>query len=227
MARRVRDRQVHRIRPAVGAHARRRRRVAGAARRVPRAGGAPGEPDHAAARAAPAHAHGLEPRARAARDGHVLGVLPRLAVPRARARLQRDRHRPGVPAADGLDRRDVDGPLGAGPSSASARCNTLAAGLRRDRRGAAAAGHAGRARRLLPGPVLRVPAARARRRRLVPAAADDRHGRRAQARRGAGVGDHQRVGAAVRRDRAGLARHDRHRPHQGAERQRPLGRSRR
>ena len=60
---------------------------------VPRAGGAPGEPDHAAAHAAPAHADGLQPRARPARHGHVLGLLPRLAVPRARARLQRDQHR--------------------------------------------------------------------------------------------------------------------------------------
>ncbi len=36
-------------------------------------------------------------------------------------------------------------------------------------------------------------------------------------RRGARLGDHQRLGAAVRRDRPGDARHDRDRPHQGAD----------
>ena len=113
-ARRLRDRQVDRIRAALGAHARRRRRLAGAARRVPRARGAPGQPDHAAADPAAAHADGLEPRARPARHRDVLGVLPRLAVSRARARLQRDRHRPGVHAVDRVDRRDVDGRGGQG-----------------------------------------------------------------------------------------------------------------
>ncbi len=96
-----------------------------------------------------------------------------------------------------------------------------------DRRRAAAAVDGGRSRRLLPRPVLRLPADRARRRRFVPAAADDRHGRRAAARRGAGVGDHQRVGAAVRRDRAGRAGHGRNRPHQGAEPRAATRRSRR
>ena len=62
------------------------------------------QPDHAAADPAAAHADGLEPRARAARHGHVLGLLPRRAVPRAGARLRRDRHRPRVHAADGRDR---------------------------------------------------------------------------------------------------------------------------
>jgi hypothetical protein len=90
----------------------------------------------------------------------------------------------------------------------------------RDRRRPAAARRSGRARELLPRPVLRVPAARARRRRLVPAAADDRHGRRAQARRGARLGHHQRLGAAVRRDRPGDAGNDRDRPHQSADRER-------
>src|ERR1700683_4382118 len=110
---------------------------------------------------------------------------------------------------------------------------TLAAGLvrrgvgllvvcahRRGRRGPRPAVRTGRARELLPGPVLRLPGARAGGGRVVLAAADDRHGRRACARRGPGVGHHQRVRAAVRRDRPGHARHDRDRPHQSAERQR-------
>ena len=75
----------------------------------------------------------------------------------------------------------------------------------------------GRARQLLPRPVLRLPGARSRRGRLLPAAADDRHGRRAPARCRPGVGDHQRLRAAVRRNRPGRAGDDRHRPHQGVE----------
>ena len=149
-----------------------------AARRLLRAGGAHRQPDHAAADPAPAHADGLEPRPRAARDGHVLGVLPRRAVSRARARLRRDRHRPRVHAADDRDRRAVDGALGAGGRALRPAAHARGRS-RRDRRRPAAARRPGRARELLPGPVLRVPAARARRRRLVPAAADDGHGRRA------------------------------------------------
>ena len=42
------------------------------------------------------------------------------------------------------------------------------------------------------------------------------------ARRGSRVGHHQRLGAAVRRDRPGDARDDRDRPHEGAERERAL-----
>ena len=60
---------------------------AGPAGRLPRARGARLQPDHAAADPAPAHADGLEPRARPARHGHVLRVLPGCAVSRARARL--------------------------------------------------------------------------------------------------------------------------------------------
>ena len=52
---------------------------------------------------------------------------------------------------------------------------------RGDRRRAAAAAGPGRPRELLPRAVRRLPAARARRRCLVPAAADDRHVRRAGA----------------------------------------------
>ena len=63
------------------------------------AGVAHRQPDHAAADPAPADADGIEPRPRAARDGDVLGLLPRRAVPRARARLRRDRHRSRVHAA--------------------------------------------------------------------------------------------------------------------------------
>ena len=124
---------------------------------------------------------------------------------------------PRVHAADARDRRRC--------RSASRRklverfgiVQTLAGGLARDHRRAAAA----RRRRAshasyFPGLFIAVPAARARRRRLVPAAADDRHVRRAAARRRARLGHRQRLGAAVRRDRPGDARHDRHRPHEVA-----------
>ena len=86
--------------------------------------------------------------------------------------------------------------------------NTLAAGLAGIARRPAAARDSGRARELLPWPVLCVPADRARRGRIVPAAVDNGDGRRAT-RTPAGVGDHQRLGPAVRRDRPGDARHDR------------------
>ncbi len=63
---------------------------------------------------ATADADGVEPRTWVSDHRHVLGVLPRVAVSRARARLQRDRHGPRVPAVDGRDRRDVDRDLGQG-----------------------------------------------------------------------------------------------------------------
>ena len=94
--------------------------LAGAAGCLPGAGGARGQPDHAAADPAPAHADGLEPRPRPADHGHVLGVLPRRAVPRARARLRRDRHGTGVHATDDRDRGHVDGESRRAQSGASA-----------------------------------------------------------------------------------------------------------
>ncbi len=101
--------------------------------------------------------------------------------------------------------------------------NTLAAGLASIVGGSVAAVHRGHPRGLLPGAVLRVPADRPRRRSVVPAAADDRYGRRAEARCRLGLGHHQRLGAAVRGDRPGEPRHDRDRPHEGTERRRRLG----
>ena len=83
---------------------------------------------------APADADGLEPRARPARHGHVLGLLPRRALPRARARLRRDRNGPRVPAADGRDRGDVAGRLGARRRALRRRAARSSRGPRRDRR---------------------------------------------------------------------------------------------
>ena len=103
---------------------------------------------------------------------------------------------------------------------------TLAGGLVGDHRRTAAPCARGRARELLPGPVPRVPGPRPRRGRLVPAAADDGHGRRPPTGRGPRVGHHQRLRAAVRCDRPGDARHDRDRPHEGAQPQRPSARQR-
>ena len=169
-ARRLRDRKVDRIRPALRAHARRRRGRFGAARLLLLAGVAHLQPDHAAADPAVADADGLEPRPRTARDGDVLGLLPRRAVPRARARLRRDRHGPRVHAADDRDRRVLDGYLRT-RGRPLRRTEHARRRPRRDRRRPRAAGDGRRAHRLLPGPVLRVPADRDRRRRLVPAAA--------------------------------------------------------
>ena len=108
------------------------------------------------------------------------------------------------------------GALRAGWSSASARCHARG-GAGRDRRRPAAAGRPGRARELLPRPVLRVPAlglgaGASFLPLLTIGMADAPH-----ARRGPGVGHHQRVRAAVRRDRPGRARHDRDRPHESAD----------
>ncbi len=76
------------------------------------------EPDHAAAHPARPGPREHEHRARAARDRPLLDVLPRRALPRARARLQRAAHRRRVPAplarrgcALGRHHRQPDGPL--------------------------------------------------------------------------------------------------------------------
>ncbi len=73
-----------------------------------------------------------------------------------------------------------------------------------------------------PGLFFAFLSARAWRRCVVPATADDGDVRFGPPRRRACLGHHQRLGAAVRRDRPGDAWNDRNRPHQLAERKRGL-----
>src|SRR5919198_685731 len=86
-----------RPRLGLGAHARPRRPRARPRRGLHRPRGAAREPDHAAADPAGEHAGRHEHRPRAARRRHVLLVLLRRAVARARARLRRGRHGRRVP----------------------------------------------------------------------------------------------------------------------------------
>ena len=72
--------------------------------RLPGRRSADREPDHAAADPAPARPGRLERGARIPRHRDVLDVLPRHALPRARAPLQRAADRPRLPALD-ADRR--------------------------------------------------------------------------------------------------------------------------
>ena len=173
--------------------------------------GAPGEPDHAAAHPARARPREHEHRARTARDRPVLDVLPRRALPRARARLQRAAHRRRLPAALarrggalGRHHRPPDGPLRRPPRDA--------AGSRPDGGRAAAHVAARRALDLLPPHVLRPADPRPRRRPGLHPAARDRHGERAGQGRGPRLRHRQRLAADVRRDRPRDPRHDLDRP---------------
>ena len=76
---------------------------------VPRARGADREPDHAAAHPPPARAGQRQPRQGVPRHRHVLDVLPRHALPRARPPLRRAADRRGVPALDAHRRRALAG----------------------------------------------------------------------------------------------------------------------
>ena len=117
-ARHLRHRDDPRPRLGVGAHARLRRRRGAPADLLLLAPGAHRESDHAAADPARARPRRHEPRARPARQRAVLDVLPRRALPRAGARLQRAAHGRRVPPALARGRRALgrhhrapDGPL--------------------------------------------------------------------------------------------------------------------
>ena len=109
-ARRVRRDQGDERRLGLGGDARLDGRCGRAVRAVPALRGPDLQPDHAAAHPAQPRPDRLERRPRPARDRHVLGLLPRRAVPRQGPGLRRDAHRPRVPAPDAARRRDVARP---------------------------------------------------------------------------------------------------------------------
>ena len=133
-------------------------------------------------------------------------VLPRLALPRARARLRRDRNGPRVPAADGRDRGHVDGHLGAGDRALRRAARRSPAGSPGSSSGSLLLAGAGVHASYFPGLffaflLLGLGAGASFLPLLTIGMADA-----PRARRRAGLGDHQRLGAAVRRDRPGDAR---------------------
>ena len=112
-ARRVHDRRSQPLCVGLSSHARFRRprgRATGLVRRAP---GASRQPARPATRVSLPNSHRREPCPGADGRRPVRDVLPRRALPTARAALRRDRGRPRVPAGGARDRRAVAGLLSA------------------------------------------------------------------------------------------------------------------
>ena len=151
--------------------------------------------------------------------GHVLDLLHRRALPRARARLQPHQDRPGLHAGDGGHGDHVGRAHGAPRQPLRQQGDVPGHAPRRGRPGPARVRGSGCG--LLPEDLLRLPHAGRGRRRLVHAAAADRHVRDPQRRRRPGLGHRQRVPADGGRRGPGRAEHDRHQPDQVAGRAGP------
>ena len=210
----LRDRRGNQLRLDLPTGARRGRPRRGAHGGVPRARGPHREPDHAAAHPPPAWTGQRESRQGLPRHGHVLDVLPRHALSRARTSLQRSADRRGVPALDDHRRRPLAGHHGAArrPVRAASRPH---GGHGERRHGAAPVRHRRAGHRVLPDDLPRQLRDRPRHRQRVHATAHACHGRRPGCRRGARLGDHQRCPADQRRARTGGPQHRRRQPHEG------------